>query len=166
MTALALLSDVHANLEALEACLAHAKGAGATRYAFLGDLVGYGADPAAVVDVVREYVAQGAIAVQGNHDAAAAGMPSGMNDAAAEAIRWTRTALDAEALGWLAALPLCVREGPISASSTPAPRAPRAGTTSTSPAARRRARRPPARSGSSAATCTARCSSSRPRPAG
>ena len=43
---LALLADVHANLEALEACLAHAEEQGAERYAFLGDLVGYGADPA------------------------------------------------------------------------------------------------------------------------
>ena len=46
---LALLSDIHANRHALEACLAHAAQAGAQRLAFLGDLVGYGGEPAAVV---------------------------------------------------------------------------------------------------------------------
>ena len=45
---IALLADIHGNLEALEACLAHAQAQGATRLIFLGDLVGYGADPEAV----------------------------------------------------------------------------------------------------------------------
>src|SRR5438046_509562 len=65
---LALLTDLHANLEALDACLAHARLQKADSYAFLGDFVGYGADPKAVVDTVMAHVAQGAIAVQGNHD--------------------------------------------------------------------------------------------------
>jgi hypothetical protein len=43
---IALLSDIHANLEALEACLRHARERGAERHAFLGDFVGYGADAA------------------------------------------------------------------------------------------------------------------------
>ena len=47
---LALLSDIHSNLQALEACLLHARSQKAQRFAFLGDLVGYGADPAAVID--------------------------------------------------------------------------------------------------------------------
>ena len=67
---IALLSDVHSNLEALNACLKHAGENGATRYVFLGDLVGYGADPQAVVDTVRSYASKGAIAVKGNHDEA------------------------------------------------------------------------------------------------
>ena len=46
---LALLSDLHANLLALQACLAHARAQEATGFAFLGDLVGYGADPALMV---------------------------------------------------------------------------------------------------------------------
>ena len=50
--------------------LAHAAAQGAERHAFLGDYVGYGADPGWVVDRVREHVAAGAIAVLGNHDAA------------------------------------------------------------------------------------------------
>ena len=57
---LALLSDVHANLLALQACLAHARAAGATRFALLGDHVGYGPEPDAVVDVVMALAAQGA----------------------------------------------------------------------------------------------------------
>ena len=47
---IALLSDIHANLEALDACLRHARERGAERYAFLGDFVGYGADAAGVVE--------------------------------------------------------------------------------------------------------------------
>ena len=47
---IALLSDIHANRQALDACLAHARAQGARQFALLGDLVGYGGDPAAVVD--------------------------------------------------------------------------------------------------------------------
>ena len=50
---LALLSDLHANRRALDACLAHARSAGAGRFAILGDLVGYGGDPAWVVEGMR-----------------------------------------------------------------------------------------------------------------
>jgi predicted phosphodiesterase len=67
---LALVTDLHANREAVSAVMAHARGQGAGRYAFLGDFVGYGADPGWVVDLVREHVARGAVAVMGNHDAA------------------------------------------------------------------------------------------------
>jgi diadenosine tetraphosphatase ApaH/serine/threonine PP2A family protein phosphatase len=107
----ALLADIHANREALDACLAHARRAGAERCAFLGDLVGYGPDPQAVIDTVRNEVAAGGIAVRGNHDAALAGDDSYMNRTARQAIAWTRTALDAGAKSFLAALPLTVREG-------------------------------------------------------
>ena len=48
---IALLADVHSNLEAFEACLAHARERGATQYAILGDIVGYGPDPEAVIDL-------------------------------------------------------------------------------------------------------------------
>ena len=60
---LALVTDLHANRESVEAVMAHAKEQGAERFAFLGDFVGYGADPGFVVDLVREHVARGAIAV-------------------------------------------------------------------------------------------------------
>jgi diadenosine tetraphosphatase ApaH/serine/threonine PP2A family protein phosphatase len=107
---IALLADVHSNLEALLACLADARARGADAYAFLGDLVGYGADPCAVLDVVATHVAQGAIAVRGNHDEAAlTGNSESMNQAAAEAIAWTRPRLSRRHLELLDALPLTVR---------------------------------------------------------
>ena len=58
---LALFADIHANLEAFEACLAHAREQGAEEIAFLGDLVGYGADPGAVLERVRPLAAAGAV---------------------------------------------------------------------------------------------------------
>ena len=72
---LALFADIHSNLEALTACLEHAKALGARRYAFLGDLVGYGADPVAVLELVEGHAAEGSVVVLGNHDAAALGRP-------------------------------------------------------------------------------------------
>jgi diadenosine tetraphosphatase ApaH/serine/threonine PP2A family protein phosphatase len=111
--AIALLSDVHANLEALEACLRHAHESGARRYAFLGDLAGYGPDPEAVVAIVMRHVEQGALAVQGNHDEAIAGASGYMNEMARDAIEWQRRHLSAEAKAFLASLPLCVREDSV-----------------------------------------------------
>ena len=104
---LALLADLHANREAVAACLAHAQRARAERYAFLGDLVGYGADPGWVVDTVRSYVDAGAIAVQGNHDAAVVhGASTTMNEDARRVITWTQAQLDEGQLEFLAGLPL------------------------------------------------------------
>jgi diadenosine tetraphosphatase ApaH/serine/threonine PP2A family protein phosphatase len=110
---LALLADVHANLEALTACLAHAREQGADRYAFLGDLVGYGADPGAVLDEVQALADRGAIVVLGNHDAAVLDAAEGatMNPAAAEAVAWTRASLSAGHRAFLASLPLVARDG-------------------------------------------------------
>jgi diadenosine tetraphosphatase ApaH/serine/threonine PP2A family protein phosphatase len=108
---LALLSDIHANLEGLRACLDHAAAQGAERHAFLGDLVGYGADPGPVVDLVRCHVERGALAVKGNHDAAAlVGQSDSMHQAAERAIAWTHERLNAEQRAFLAALPLVVRQ--------------------------------------------------------
>jgi predicted phosphodiesterase len=112
---LALLADVHANLEALVAVLAHARREGVEGLAFLGDLVGYGADPAAVLDRVREEAARGAVVVQGNHDAAVLddGVVAGMNAAAREAIAWTRARLGGPERAFLASLPLTARRGDL-----------------------------------------------------
>ena len=107
---LALLSDLHANMEALDACLRHAQASGAQRYAFLGDLAGYGPDPEAVVATVRRYAGEGAVVVKGNHDEAIAESSGYMNDQAMEAIEWQRTRLSGESKAFLAALPLCTRE--------------------------------------------------------
>ncbi|SEK37800.1 Diadenosine tetraphosphatase ApaH/serine/threonine protein phosphatase, PP2A family [Roseateles sp. YR242] len=103
----ALISDLHANREALTAVLAHARAQGVDRFALLGDYVGYGSDPAWVVDQVRALKTDGAIVVVGNHDVAVARGPSPtMNDDARTAIEWTRLRLDAEQLRFLGELPL------------------------------------------------------------
>jgi Calcineurin-like phosphoesterase superfamily domain len=106
---IALFSDIHANREAFAACLAHAESAGADRYVFLGDYVGYGADPAWVIDTVKAYVERGAAAVLGNHDAAI-GAPRRMSPSAEIALEWTRTRLDGSRREFLARLPLCIEE--------------------------------------------------------
>ena len=109
---LALLADLHANREALSALLEHARTQGAQRFAFLGDYVGYGADPGWVVDQVRELVAQGALAVLGNHDEAAVSGPrAGMVDDARRVVEWTRAQLNPEQLEFLGALPLTAVDG-------------------------------------------------------
>jgi diadenosine tetraphosphatase ApaH/serine/threonine PP2A family protein phosphatase len=110
---IAFLSDIHANLEALEACLAHARQRDATRLAFLGDFVGYGADAQAVVARIAAEVARGALAVQGNHDAAMARRGGYFNEAAQASLDWARTTLASESLAFLAALPLTLRESPM-----------------------------------------------------
>lgn len=108
---IALISDIHANLPALEACLAAAGKLEAGRLAFLGDFVGYGPDPEAVVQRVRPLVEAGAIAVLGNHDLAALKPAKDMNATAAQAIAWTRRQLGAESCAFLAGLPFEVRSG-------------------------------------------------------
>jgi diadenosine tetraphosphatase ApaH/serine/threonine PP2A family protein phosphatase len=100
---LALLSDVHANLHAFTACLDHARAAGAGRFAVLGNLVGYGAQPAEVVAQVVGMARAGAIVLRGNHDEAAARGNGGPPDAA---IAWTHAQLDEGQRAFLAALPL------------------------------------------------------------
>jgi len=107
---IALLSDIHGNREAFTACLEHARASGVNRFAFLGDYVGYGADPGFVVDTVQAYVARGAIAVRGNHDEAIETGTSRMNDSAALAITWTRDQLTADQRTFLRALPLTASE--------------------------------------------------------
>lgn len=103
---LALITDIHANREAFEACLDEAQRLGADRYAFLGDFVGYGADPAWVVERVRALVADGAIAVRGNHDEAVVrGVRESMNSDAQHVVEWTRGQLDDGQLDFLSRLP-------------------------------------------------------------
>jgi diadenosine tetraphosphatase ApaH/serine/threonine PP2A family protein phosphatase len=101
-----ILSDIHANLEALEATLAAAEPS--DRILVLGDLIGYGADPNAVVERVRALPS--ATFIRGNHDKVGAGLASveGFNHLARQAIQWTAEALTRENRDWVAALP----EGP------------------------------------------------------
>jgi diadenosine tetraphosphatase ApaH/serine/threonine PP2A family protein phosphatase len=108
---IAIFTDIHGNREAFEACLAHAQRHPIDRYVFLGDFVGYGADPGFVVDTVRSFAARGAVALLGNHDSAAIGIPERMNDEATVAIQWTRRQLKTDQLEFLASLPLEAEDG-------------------------------------------------------
>jgi predicted phosphodiesterase len=98
----AVLSDVHSNLPALEAVLAAAGQVDAVWH--LGDVVGYGPDPNGVVRRLRDI---GAVGVRGNHDAAAIGGSEidWFNPDARKAMEWTRGALEPDALAWLRELP-------------------------------------------------------------
>ena len=107
---IAIFTDIHANREALEASLAHAERYPIDRYVFLGDLVGYGADPGFVVDTVKDFAARGAIVLLGNHDSAAIGIAERMNDDAALAIEWTRQQLNLAQRDFLNKLPLTAGE--------------------------------------------------------
>lgn len=108
---LALITDLHANREAVEAVLEHAATQGADRYALLGDFVGYGADPGWVVDKVRSLVDAGAIAIMGNHDAAVIGsLRDSMVPQARKAVLWTRGHLSDAQRAFLSALPMSVTE--------------------------------------------------------
>ncbi len=102
-----LLSDVHANLEALDATLAAAPSFDVV--VNLGDIVGYGASPNEVSDRSREL---GKFFVRGNHDKAATGVIEldDFNPMAAAAALWTRKELSPANLEWLRTLP----QGPVS----------------------------------------------------
>jgi diadenosine tetraphosphatase ApaH/serine/threonine PP2A family protein phosphatase len=103
-----ILTDIHANLEALDACVSDATARGFDDTLVLGDLVGYGADPNAVV--ARVQALKPRAVVRGNHDKVACGLEQaeGFNPVAKNAARWTLETLTAEYRDWLAALP----EGP------------------------------------------------------
>jgi predicted phosphodiesterase len=100
-----VLSDLHANLEALRAVLEDARPRGWDQVWVLGDLVGYGADPEAVVAEIRAL--EPAVIVRGNHDRAACGDLSTeeFNPAARSAVQWTQAALGAASLEYLRSLP-------------------------------------------------------------
>lgn len=109
---IAILSDIHSNLEALQACLAHARFKGAEKFVFLGDLLGYGADPLACLDIISAKVEAGALAVLGNHDEAVlGGMCDKLAFVARDAIYWTRQQLQQPERNFLQALPLVARDG-------------------------------------------------------
>jgi diadenosine tetraphosphatase ApaH/serine/threonine PP2A family protein phosphatase len=103
---IAFFTDIHANREAFMACLEHAGRNRIDRYVFLGDYVGYGADPVFVIETVMDHVGRGAIAVLGNHDAAALAPDRAMNYAAFAAVEWTRRWLDPAHVAFIRGLPL------------------------------------------------------------
>ncbi|MGJ4926092.1 metallophosphoesterase family protein [Bradyrhizobium sp. HKCCYLS2038] len=105
---LAIFTDIHANRQAFAACLEAARARGAERLICLGDIVGYGADPEWSVDTVMKIVAEGGLAVRGNHDNAVSTASETMNAEAQAAMEWTRGRLSAEQRRFLAELPMSV----------------------------------------------------------
>jgi diadenosine tetraphosphatase ApaH/serine/threonine PP2A family protein phosphatase len=106
----ALFSDLHANRHAFEACLAHARAQGVQRYALLGDLVGYGGEPAAVVERVMALVREAqAVVVLGNHDAMALDPPAVARLRGEQSAQWTHAQLGPAHLDFLRSLPLTAR---------------------------------------------------------
>ncbi len=105
-----LLSDIHSNDEALAAVLARARRRGFDSVVVLGDFVGYGADPNAVLDRLHR-IRKRKILIRGNHDRVVSGIDGGglFNPVALEAARWTEAALTRPNREFLAALPL----GPV-----------------------------------------------------
>jgi predicted phosphodiesterase len=101
-----LLSDIHSNVEALDACLPAAPPIDTT--VNLGDIVGYGASPNEVTKRVRDLAG---IFVRGNHDKVVTGLDTleGFNPIAGVAALWNREQLTSEHLAWLRALP----KGPV-----------------------------------------------------
>jgi predicted phosphodiesterase len=88
----ALISDIHGNLEALEAVLADIKSLGVSEIYCLGDVVGYGPNPRECIDLVMNSCK---LVLLGNHDQGAMFDPDGFNTAAEKAIFWTRAQLEA-----------------------------------------------------------------------
>lgn len=108
---IAFITDLHANREAVEAVLEHASAQRVDRRVFLGDYVGYGADPVWVVDMLRQQVREGAVAVRGNHDMAVAEAPSPhMVPTARQVVAWTRAQMQPELIEFLQGLPMQHRE--------------------------------------------------------
>ena len=102
---IALISDIHANLEALQATLDAIRAEGAERIVCLGDIVGYNTDAAACIALLRQ---AGAVCIAGNHDRAVTGAigTEGFSGPAARAVAWTRPRLDEESRAFLSGLPL------------------------------------------------------------
>lgn len=100
-----VITDIHANLEALDTCLADAGTRGYDRTLVLGDIVGYGPDPNAVID--RIIALNPAAIVRGNHDKIAMGIQQadGFNVSARAAAQWTLNALTPANREWLVKLP-------------------------------------------------------------
>ncbi|MBN2307323.1 MAG: metallophosphoesterase family protein [Candidatus Hydrogenedentes bacterium] len=118
----ALISDVHANLEALTAVLARLDDIAVDQIVCLGDVVGYNANPNECVELIRERQIP---TVCGNHDAVACGIeePLGFNPIALSAALWTRENLSRDNLDWLSGLPVNLEfDGFLAAHGSPTDR--------------------------------------------
>jgi diadenosine tetraphosphatase ApaH/serine/threonine PP2A family protein phosphatase len=112
---LALLSDIHSNVQAFDACVADANARGATQFALLGDFVGYAADPRAIVQRVMAMVDAGAWAIKGNHDEMACHVPpqTATPSRGEMTAAWTNAQLSDGELAFLDALPLTHQDGSL-----------------------------------------------------
>ena len=99
----AILADIHANLEAFQSVLLDSKDQGCTHYAFLGDFVGYCANPKECIGIVR---AMNTPCVKGNHDDyCATDLPlDAFTPSVAKAVVWTRQQLTQDDRRWLHSL--------------------------------------------------------------
>lgn len=118
MTKTAIVSDIHANLPALEAVLEDIRGQNVDRIVCLGDVIGYGPNPCECLDLAMEF----AFCVLGNHDSSALFDPEGFNIAAEQAIFWTRSQIECGSDGpdasrqrmtYICRLPRLVEEGAV-----------------------------------------------------
>jgi diadenosine tetraphosphatase ApaH/serine/threonine PP2A family protein phosphatase len=107
---IAILSDIHANREAFEACLNDASARGAQRLVLLGDIVGYGAEPGWAVQRAKQLAEAGAVIVKGNHDEAAVADRGGMTSDAGASAEWTRKVLGSAEKRFLDLLPMEIAE--------------------------------------------------------
>lgn len=103
---IAVISDIHANQLALEACLAQCDGLDIDKFVILGDIVGYGPDPEAVTARVCGLAGKGAVVILGNHDEAVFSSSTRMSEIATRAIGWTRMRLSEQSQRFLKSLPL------------------------------------------------------------
>ena len=105
---LALLSDIHGNLEALGAVVCEGRARGVDAWVCLGDIVGYGANPKACLHAVQELSDE---VVLGNHDAAAIGQTdlAYLNPYARRAAEWTAEQLGESERRYLASLPFVLQ---------------------------------------------------------
>lgn len=103
---IALLSDIHANLHALTACLAHAHKQGIDRRAFLGDMLGYGGSPTDVLDLIMGFARSGDVVLLGNHDEMALAPPSKAERLGEASAQWTHEQLKPSHKHFLQSLPL------------------------------------------------------------
>lgn len=101
---IAIISDLHSNMEALQACLNKARALQVEQYVCLGDIVGYGPDPAATLDIVMSL--PNVVVIRGNHEEALfSNYSKGLRQHIQQTVSWTKKQLSEEQLNYLQALP-------------------------------------------------------------
>jgi len=100
----ALISDIHGNLEALEAVIEDARNNSCTHFAVLGDIVGYGPNPNECVRAIMGL--DPSVSIMGNHDLCCTGVGMDMNRIAFEAVEWTKMRLEEDVVEYLKGLPM------------------------------------------------------------